>query len=95
MTYNMFALSASPPPLITVSLTDDYWKGTIDTNMAQIKLDVAAIRDSLKDICADITKVQVQAARDGGLYGGGAGIGVYLLGLLAQLLKKKGKGGGK
>lgn len=90
MAYQVFALRVPEPPLVLANSTDDYWRGTADTNIAQIKKDIQEIKVSIKDICADVTKVQVQAARDGGMYGGGAGMGVYLLGLLVQALKKKG-----
>jgi len=89
MTYQVFALRVPEPPLVLADSTDNYWRGTADTNIAQIKSDIKDIKTSLKDICSDITKVQVQAARDGGLYGGGAGISVYLIGILIQMLKKK------
>ena len=93
MTYQVFALRVPEPQLVIANSTDDYWRGTADTNIAQIKSDIQDIKTSLRDICSDITKVQVQAARDGGLYGGGAGISVYLIGLLIQMLKKRSKEG--
>ncbi len=89
MAYQVYALRM-PEPTFAASPNDEYRWGTTDTNIAQMKADIQEIKASIKDICADVTKVQVQAARDGGLYGGGAGMGVYLLGLLVQALKKKG-----
>jgi hypothetical protein len=89
MAYQVYALRMPEPTFVAAS-TDEYRWGTTDTNIAQMKSDIREIKSKIDGICAEVTKVQVQAARDGGLYGGGAGIGVYLLGLLVQALKKKG-----
>jgi hypothetical protein len=96
MAYQVFALRVPEPSILLAAIPgDDYWRGTTDTNIVQIKDDIREIKMSVKDICADITRVQVQAARDGAIWGGGGGLGIYLLGLLVQALKKKDKGGGK
>ena len=90
MAYNLISLSYyDGHSHAAVIGSDDYRWGTTDANIAQMKADISEIKKSIKEICADVTKVQVQAARDGALYGGGGGIGIYLLGLLAQALKKK------
>ena len=89
MAYNIISLTYYDDHSYAASESEDYRWGTTDTNIAQMKSDIGEIKKSIKEICADVTKVQVQAARDGAIYGGGGGIGIYLLGLLVQALKKK------
>lgn len=85
---NIYSLSYN-----VIAISDDYWKGQIDSRMNENeKRDIVifqkleSIEKDIKSICADITEVKIQAAKNGGIYGGAVGGGIYIISLLIQNL---------
>lgn len=75
---------------------DGYWRGTVDQRLKQnddrdiafmAKLD--NIDKKIGDICADITQVKVDAARNGALYGSASAVITFLIQMLIQTLARR------
>ncbi len=81
-------------------ISKTYWKGTVDERLKQseksdtmIMAKLDAIDARIRSICDDVNAVKLEALRNSGLYGGGSGAVVFLIGSGIQALIRKRNGG--
>jgi hypothetical protein len=95
---NYFSLVA---PVPSRADSFDFWRGEVNEKLKSgedrdrgVSQKLDSIEKKIESICADITDVKIQAAKNGALYGMGSSIISYLVGLLIQTLARRRNGGG-
>lgn len=75
-----------------LAITDDYWKGSIDTQLGNLTKQVEIMNKKIDMVCEDVVKVRIRAAETGGIYGGGSALVIYALGTFGKIILEKRKG---
>lgn len=78
----------------TIEIMDRELKHVND-RFDSIQNQLGVIYRKMDSICDDITNVRIKAAESGSIYGGGAGVLAYLIGMLVSGFRKKNGNGEK